>query len=439
MLGRMIPLLGRCFLVLSLLLGGMVTVSGATAETLQLFVAPTAVGSGDGRSADTAADFRAAGFWERLNVHLAAGPVTVVLRAGAYVISEDRARGMPPLEIEKVGHERHSLVIQGERAGEVVFTRHASDKKVGDYPRAVRAGLKGPGLFFLRHARNTTVRNLTFTAPHVPMGYATNFAGGRDLTIEHCHWHDLQGVYFGATGTAGAETDHVTFRQCRFERVGSGGHAHMIYNAYDPLHIRVIDSHFEDCAGDYLRFRDGTDYGVVFGCTFRSTGKYIGVHQPFVAVPLFNDDNPAAPRASPNYEYFGTHFLIAANHFSYANEEKPEARIAVVFHHSGFDPPGRRHLLDPAEAQRLRDGSPAERRALLRRNLGLELEHVHVFANEYERVAQRGVYRCQPAYGSRGRGGEGSFGIGDLFNAEPVVSDSQGALAYFGRRAERRP
>lgn len=426
-------------MALGFLLGMVCASAGAGGEPLRLFVAPAAQGNGDGTGRENAADFRAGAFWQGLNGRLAAGPVTVVLLAGTYVVSEDRARRMPPLEIERVGHERHPLVIEGERAGEVVFTRHAGDKKVGDYPRAVRAGLKGPGLFFLRHARNTTVRNLTFTAPEVPMGYATNFAGGRDLTIEHCHWHDLQGVYFGATGTAGAETDHVTFRQCRFERVGSGGHAHMIYNAYDPLHIRVIDSHFEDCAGDYLRFRDGTDYGVVFGCTFRSTGKYVGTHQPFIAVPLFNDDNPAQPKTTPNYEYFGTHFLIAGNRFSYATEEKPETRIAVVFHHSGFDPPGRRHLLDPTEAQILRAGTPAERRALLRRNLGLEVENVHVYANEYERVAQRGVYRCSSAYGSRARGGEGRFEIDDLFNPEPVASDSQQALEYFGRRTDRRP
>jgi hypothetical protein len=156
-------------------------------------------------------------------------------------------------------------------------------------------------------------------------------------------------------------------------------------------------------------------------------------------VPLFNDDNPAQPKTTPNYEYFGTHFLIAGNRFSYATEEKPETRIAVVFHHSGFDPPGRRHLLDPTEAQILRAGTPAERRALLRRNLGLEVENVHVYANEYERVAQRGVYRCSSAYGSRARGGEGRFEIDDLFNPEPVASDSQQALEYFGRRTDRRP
>lgn len=416
------------------------TAALAARDAVQWFVAPAAVGAGDGSSRAAAADFRRAPFWASLNRQLAEEPVTVVFLAGRYVVSDDPARQMPPFEIDQVGHPRHALVLEGERAGEVVFSRHEGDRKLADYPLPERrAGLKGPGLFFLRRGRNVTVRNLTFTAPDVPMGYTTNFAGGRDVTIEHCHWHDLQGVYFGASGTVGAETDHVTFRHCRFERVGSGGHAHMIYNAYDPLHVRVIDCHFEDCAGDYVRFRDGTDYGVVYGCTFRSTGRYLRTHQTFVAVPLFNDDDPARPTAKPNYEYFGTRFLIAHNRFIYENEESPATRCALVFHHSGFDPPGRQHLLDRAAAQVLRSGTPAERRALLQRNLGLDVAQVHVFGNEYVRVAHLGLYRGNAAYGARARGGEGQFDIADLFNPAPVVRDAQEAMAYFGRRTERVP
>lgn len=403
----------------------------------RLFVAPEAVGVGDGSARAAAADFRNLKFWNGINAKLAHGPVTVVFVAGSYVVSADQARNLTPLQLDGLGHEHNSLVIEGERAGAVVFTRHAADRKIADHPKAERAGLKGPGFFFLINSRNVTVRNLTFTAPDIPIGYATNFAGGKDLTIEHCHWHDLQGVYYGASGTTGAATDHVTFRNCRFERVGSGGHAHMIYNAYDPLHLRLVDCHFEDCAGDYVRFRDGTDYCVVTGCTFRSTGKYLGRHQPFVAIPLFNDDNPAASPRTPNYEYFGTHFLIFNNRFSYADEEKPDARIAVIFHHSGFDPPNRRHLLDRAEAAVLRSGTPEQKRTLLRKNLGVDLATVHVYANDYANVAHRGAYRCNASYGAKPRGGEGFFEIGDLFNAEPVVDRAGPALEFFGRRTAR--
>jgi hypothetical protein len=403
----------------------------------RLYAAPAALGGGDGSVREHAADFRSMKFWNGINAKLAEAPVTVTLLAGRYVISEDPRRKLPALQLSGLGHDRNPLVIEGEHAGAVIFTRHASDKKIVDYPKAERPNLKGPGFFFLTASRNATVRNLNFTARDVPIGYATNFAGGRNVTIENCHWYDLQGVYFGATGTTGAATDHVTFRNCRFERVGSGGHAHMIYNAYDPLHLRLVGCHFEDCAGDYVRFRDGTDYAVVTDCTFRSTGKYIGVHMPFIAIPLFNDDNPAAPKSTPNYEYFGTHFLFCHNRFIYETDEKPDTRVAVVFHHSGFDPPGRRHLLNPAEAAILRHGSAAQKRDLVRRNLGIDLAAVHVFGNESVGVAHAGIYRCHAAYGAKPRGGEGLFAIGDLFNADPVVDSPARALDYFGDRTDR--
>ena len=426
----------RLALLTSLMLVAVATMAAA-GEPVRLYVAPAAVGSGNGSARDQAADFRNLGFWDGLNEQLAARPVTVTFLTGQYVVSADAARKLPALQLKGLGHERNPLVIEGERAGAVIFTRHAGDKKVTDYPKAERAGLKGPGFFFLTDARNTTVRFLTFTAPDVPIGYATNFAGSKDVTIESCHWHDLQGVYFGATGTTGASTDHVTFRNCRFERVGSGGHAHMIYNAYDPLHLRLIGCHFEDCAGDYVRFRDGSDYCVVTGCTFRSTGKYLGTHAPFVAVPLFNDDNPAASPRNPNYEYFGTHFLIFGNRFIYETEEKPDLRIAVVFHHSGFDPPGRRHLLDRAEAAVLKSGTAEQKRTLLLKNLGVDVSKVRVYRNEYTHVAYPGVYRCNAAYGAKTRGGDGRYEIGDLFNAEPVVDSAEKALEYFDHRTER--
>ena len=81
----------------------------------------------------------------------------------------------------------------------------------------------------------------------------------------------------------------------------------------------------------------------------------------------------------------------------------------------------------------LKNGTAAERKALLQRNLGVDVAQVHVFGNEYVRVAHRGVYRCGASYGAKRRGGEGSYDIGDLFNAEPVVENAAQALEYFGR------
>jgi hypothetical protein len=104
----------------------------------------------------------------------------------------------------------------------VVFTRHPDDS---------REGKKGPGFFQITRSRNLLIRNLHFTGRH-PIGYATHFGGNKNILMEGCSWIGLPSVYYGATGTAGASSDHVNFRNCVFKRVGSGGHAQMAYNAY---------------------------------------------------------------------------------------------------------------------------------------------------------------------------------------------------------------
>ena len=408
----------RRWLACVLMLTGVVCARAAQ----DFFVAPQPAGDGRGTSAANAAGFRDRELWARVDPALEQGPVTVTFLAGVYLVSSDKAKALPPLTLTGIGHDTHQFVIQGIKAGAVVFTCPPDDRRTGE---------KGPGFLFLSDCHHGVVRNLTFTAPQIPIGYATNFGKCQHLLIEDCHWHDLQGVYFGATGTTGAATDHITFRNCRFERVGSGGHAHMAYNAYDPRHIRFIDCTFEDCAGDYIRFRDNTEYGVVTGCTFRSTGTYTNVHAPFISVPLFNDDNPASNPAHPNYEYFGTHFLIFNNTFIYASEAKPEARIAVLFHQSGYSPPGRHYLLTPAEARILKTGTTAAKQALLRDTVGINPATLHVYGNTYTRVAHRGVFRSAAQYGAKSLGGDGFYDIGDTYNATPVVKTAAEALEFF--------
>jgi len=416
-------------LVFLLLAGICAASTGVAADGAQMppqmrYVAPEARGDASGSAPEHAADFRNMTFWGGINALLEAGSVQVVFLNGRYVVSADKDKNMPSLTLRNIGHDAHLLALHGETPGEVVFTRHADD------PDYSRENNKGPGFLAVQAGRNIVVRNLTFTAPNKPIGYATNFRG-RNIVIENCHWHDLDGVYYGASGASGAETDTVTFVRCRFERVGSGGHAHMVYNAYDPRHIRFVDCHFEDCAGDYIRFRDNTEYGVVTGCTFRSTGKYTNVHMPFIAMPLFNDDDPAKSPAKPNYEYFGTHFLIFNNRFIYDTEDKPDTRIAIVFHHSGYDPPDRRHLLDAQEAAVLKTGAPDARKAILKQNLGVDTDTVHVYDNEYGNVQHKGVYRARAQYGAVSRGGDGMYDIFDLFNTQAVVKNVEDALMFF--------
>lgn len=197
----------------------------------------------------------------------------------------------------------------------------------------------------------------------------------------------------------------------------------MAYNAYAPKRTSYINCLFEDCSGDYIRFRSGSDYNVVAGCTFRSTGTYTSKHMPFISIPVFNTEGRG--------ETFGTNFLIFGNTFVYEDDEKPETRAAIVFHHSGYDPPDRRHLLDAEEAEVLRSGSAEGKKSLMRKSLGLNADTIHVYGNRYRNVAHPAVYRFQAGYGSESRGGDGIYDISDTFNTEPVVQILEQALTYF--------
>jgi hypothetical protein len=392
------------------------------AESVQtFFVAPKQVGDGRGVVPESAADFRDLKFWSVVRQAVQERSVVVNFLDGRYFVSADEQNAMPQLFLADLGHHDHTLVLQGASKDGVVFTRLDSDSMDGK---------KGPGFFKLTRSENVIVRNCHFTGRH-PISYATSFGGNKNVRIEDCSWIDLPGVYYGATGTSEQATDHVTFANCVFKRVGSGGHAHMAYNAYGARHVAFINCHFEDCAGDYVRFRDRTDFGIVAGCTFKSTGNYRGVNMPFVSVPLFNDDDPAAGLNSPNYEYFGTHFLIFDNEFIYDNDKAPGTRVALLFHHSGFDPPDRRHLLTRDEAKAFENGTAADKKVFMLEHFGVDVEQVHFFRNRFEGTELSVAYRSGAAFGAKSKGWSGIIDVTSAVNNRDVVKNAEQALKYF--------
>ncbi len=355
-------------------------------------------------------DLRDSTFWKKVGESLEREPADVAIKDGAYT-------AVPVVSIVGVGQPRNTLTIRPASAGKVSLSDAA-----GNAARNVLVELRG--------CQNVTLRDLTFTTPE-PIASALSVRDGRNIRIENCRFIDLPQAFYSAMSVTGDETDGVTVRGCQFKRVGLDSHAHMIYSAYGVQRLSVVDCTFEDCAGEFVRFRDETDYGVVFGCTFKSTGTYRGANPAMISVPLFNDDNPASRPAHPNYEYFGTHFIFANNRFAYAGDKGSQAtRFAVSFSHTGFDPPGRHHLLSEAEARTLKEGTPDQRRALLKENCGIELENVHIFDNVFEHVDRRLVFQTYPAYGARSRGFEGVIDLSNLINDTPVVQSADEAIAY---------
>ena len=373
----------------------------ASAETT-FFVAPAARGAGTGDAAADAAALTPATstLWTRVQSALAAGPVTVKLVDGDYLL-------YPHLVMSGLGHPVNRLTIEGETENGVTLRKSTADSGTAN-------------LWGLTACQNMLLRNLHFRGPG-KMGYAINFGSGcHDIEMNGCSWKDMLEIIYGATGSGTAPTRNITWRNCVFERIGSGTGTHMIYNAYGVRNLKVYGCTFIDCSGDYVRFRDETDDCEVRHCTFRSTW-YFPDQIMFITIPLFNDDNPATNPANPNYEYFGTHFVFAHNSFSYP-EGRP-SHYAIGFYHNGFNPPGRNHLLTEAEGNVLIGGTEAQKKALLLANMGIDTSQVHVYDNEFLNMPYPKVtFGSFVSYGAVSLGWTGWADIEALVSGEPVTT-----------------
>jgi hypothetical protein len=358
-------------------------------------------------------DLRDPAFWKRVNAALRLGPCEVVLTEKTYVA----LAGQSAFRVEGVGDETNGLTIRAPAAGQATFSDDPADAT-----RNV--------LLEFRNCQNFTLRDLTFTTPQL-VASALALQDTKHVVVERCRLVDLPQAYYSAMSVTGAKTDDVVVRGCTFNRVGQGAMTHMIYGAYGVQRLSVVECDFTDCAGEFVRFRDESDHGVVFGCTFTSTGNYRNANPAMISVPLFNDDNPASRPAHPNYEYFGTHFLFAHNHFKYGDAGSRKTRFAVSFSHSGFDPPGRSHLLTKEQAATLAKGSREERLALMKDNCGIVLDEVHIFGNRFEGVDKKLVFQTHPAYGAKSRGFAGVIDLSDLVNETPAVQTVDEALSYY--------
>jgi hypothetical protein len=223
----------------------------------------------------------------------------------------------------------------------------------------------------------------------------------------------------------------------------------MMYNSHHIQHVLIQNCYFEECVGDYIRFRDNTDNCVVQGCVFKSTGKVYEKPYPFLSISVFNDCKPGSlttspdcsreepscpdPEVDPQYEYFGTNFVFADNQFLY--ESGGGRRFAIAFIHAGWDPPGRFHLFTADEGNILEKGSVRSKRRLLKRYCGIDTDRVIVYDNVFQGEAKKAVFESYPAYCATSEWqakGENAVDIFDLFNPDSVSQPSQwlGPILY---------
>lgn len=337
-------------------------------------------------------------FWANIKTLLLSGPVDVVFADGIYNLTST-------IVLDNIGNSTNRLQLKCNTIGAAVL-------------KGSIAKLMG-----LNYAKNVLIHRLRFTGGVTD--YALTIQRSQNITVAYCVFDDMPNVYYGALGAHYNTSDNIIIRQNKFEKVGFDGHAHMIYGAYGVKRMKVINNTFKDCAGAFVRFRgDNSTHGVVFGNTFTSTGTYkTGVNPIFIEIPVFNDVNPGDER-------FGTDFMITKNTFNYSTTGNQSTRYALVFHHSGFNPPGRTHLISAADATILTSGTVTAKRNIMLNNMGLDGSKILFGGNTNTNVASNVSYRCQGGYGAVAPW-TGIVSIGTAVNSSGLAVTYDEALAFY--------
>ena len=340
-------------------------------------------------------------FWSNIKTLLQSNPVDVVFADGTYNLTSTIA-------LNNIGHATNRLQLKCNTIGSAVIT-----------------GSIATLMSITNNSKNILVHRLKFTG--AVTGYGLVIQRSQNITVAYCRFEDMPNVYYGAVGAHYSTADRIIIRQNHFENIGVGSTAHMIYGAYGVKRLKVINNTFKNCAGAFVRFRGANStHGVVYGNTFTSTGTYLtGVNPIFVEVPVFNDVNPGD-------ETFGTSFMITKNKFNYSTSGNQNTRYALVFHHSGYNPTGRTHLISAADASTLGSGSStvAAKRAIMSSKLGLDGTKILFGGNTNTNVAANVSYRCQGGYGAVAPW-TGIVSIGSAVTASGLATTYEEALAFY--------
>ncbi len=349
------------------------------------YVGHESTGKATGKSAKDAADFLDGKFWEEVKIALNKEGVTVKFLAGDY----SRAYTEKPLLIHNIGDAKNQLVLEGV-TGSTVFTAPMGHKEKGV-------------MFEIKDSQNIVVKNFSFTG-NGRIGYVLRITSSKDkitknILIENCNWSDMRGVIYGTTGCHKPGTSAVTYKNCVFKRVGIDSHSHHMYHAHGATRINVLDSHFEDSTGDYVRFRDNCNFITVKGSTFIRNENF--PVYPFVSIPLFNNVDPGDER-------FSSDFNVTGNNFT-------NGKYAVAFHNYGYNFPGFNYLLTASEGAILQSGKGEEQKKLMISHFGIDATKIVVKNNKYTAVATKVGLGTFARYGATSKGFSGWGDISALF------------------------
>lgn len=351
------------------------------------YVAPQSRGKGNGESIEDAAHFMDDIFWGRVNDQLMTGSVEVRFLAGDY--SEAYLKN--GLVLDGVGNKDYRLTLVGNK--DVLFKLPVGHSDKSDVIR-------------FNNCQNIAITEFHFTGDGRTQ-YTLRITGSysKNFVIDHCSWTDMYGIIYGATGVHHGASN-VEYKNCQFKKIGFSGGSHMMYHSYGALNIRVRDCYFEDCKGDYVRFRARTDRGIVENSRFVRNNNYPDVS--FIAIPCFND-------VDPGDEWFGTNFTFVSNQFE--NRASTPTTNAIFFYHQGYSPSQFHYLLTQEEGELLTNGTSIDKKRILKHNFGIDVNNIRIVNNFYSaNITNQVAIRSTAAYGATSLGWEGTVNITDLIN-----------------------
>ena len=364
----------------------------AQVSAVTYYAAPAATGAGDGSSPLSAASYLNSSFWSTVQSQLQTTNVNVNLIAGSY--------NAGTLTLTDIGNPLHQLCLQSVSLYGPVFST------------------TGSTIINIVGSQNIKFYGIMFNGPCTSWGIDCQpdyLKACRNLEISYCQFLNLTNAYYGAIGLNNGTMD-ITVDNCTFTNITNGDHAHMIYASHDIIGVVVTNCVFQDCLADYVRFRDDSDYCVVDHCTFISTISASAF--PFITSPLFNDTDPG-----PGDEFFGTHFQITSNSFTY--NVSAGTRAALQFSDSGYDPQSYHCALTTNQVSQLTNGTTSFKQSFLQTNMGIIASGIKMFGNTYgSRVTYHAIYTysyASSATNAPRNGWQGNVDISD-------VPDSSGAL-----------
>ena len=363
-----------------------------TLGATDMYVAPEALGTGDGYTESNAAKWTDKLFWAHAQQRVKQKDTTVHFAAGTYMASRNGDTSVC-LNLKNAGAADHTLTLLGAANEGTLFMRDPSEPT--DQTEENRLSY----IFLMQYGRNIVMDNLHFRG-NGAIGESVNLQSMSNVLVRNCSWVDMRGLYYGALGSGHTvASSTITVENCLFDNIGYNDYAHCLYNTNNATDVLVRNCIFRDCSGDYVRFRNQSHRCTVENCLFESTGQ-MKKGRAFISIPLFNDEDPAIKTDPADHEYFSRNITIRNNTFIGLNRSTDGDQFMLSFLNDGYNPIGKQYLISKAEAAALETMPVAEARAWMRDRLDIDFDDLQWVNNTGRGVAGVCRYWCQSRFGA---------------------------------------